>query len=107
MSKYVRKLPLKADCPVEKSLNIISGKWKLALLYDINRGTSRLIDLQKHNPEASKRALTQQLGELVEDGILQKKEYDVFPKRTEYSLTDLGKELFKAVKVLGEFGEKL
>ena len=92
---------------MEKSLNIISGKWKLALLLDINRGTSRLMDLQKHNPDASKRALTQQLGELVEDGIIQKKEYDVYPKKTEYSLTELGKELIKAIKVLGEFGEKL
>ncbi|WP_272150194.1 winged helix-turn-helix transcriptional regulator [Tenacibaculum aiptasiae] len=107
MGNYIRKTPIKEDCPMEKTLNVISGKWKIALLCELNRRTSRLSDLQKQNPEASKRALTQQLGELVHDGIIQKKDFETYPKKVEYSLTDLGKELFIVIEALGEFGEKL
>lgn len=107
MGTYIRKTQIKEDCPMEKALNVISGKWKLALLCELNRKNSRLIDFEKQNPEASKRALTQQLGELIKDGIIQKKDFEVYPKKVEYSLTELGKELIPVIKILGEFGEKL
>ena len=75
MANYNRKSPIKSDCPMEKTLNLISGKWKLAILCELNRGKSRLKDLVVLNPEASKRALSQQLGELVQDGLIQKKRF--------------------------------
>ncbi|MEO9805172.1 MAG: helix-turn-helix domain-containing protein [Reichenbachiella sp.] len=92
---------------MERTLNIISGKWKLALLCELNRRNARLSDFERKNPEASKRALTQQLGELVRDGIVHKKDFEVYPKKVEYSLTELGKELMPVIAKLGEFGEKL
>lgn len=92
---------------MEKALNVISGKWKIALLCELNRRNSRLTDFQKQNPEASKRALTQQLSELIEDKIIQKKDFQVYPKKVEYSLTELGRELFLVLQHLGEFGNKL
>ncbi|MEP3390412.1 MAG: helix-turn-helix domain-containing protein [Reichenbachiella sp.] len=107
MSSYTRKTKLKADCPMEKTLNVIAGKWKIALLCELNRRNARLSDFEKKNPEASKRALAQQLGELVEDGIVQKKDFEVYPKKVEYSLTPLGKELFSVIQKMGEFGENL
>ncbi|MDW3208396.1 MAG: helix-turn-helix domain-containing protein [Reichenbachiella sp.] len=107
MSSYTRKTKLKADCPMEKTLNVIAGKWKIALLCELNRNKARLTDFEKKNPEASKRALAQQLGELVEDGIVQKKDFEVYPKKVEYSLTPLGKELFSVIQKMGEFGENL
>ncbi len=92
---------------MERALNVISGKWKLALLCELNRGTCRLRDLIQCNPEASKRSLTKQLQELIEDGIIDKKDFNVFPKKVEYFLTPLGIELMQVVKALGDFGEKL
>ena len=92
---------------MEKTVNVISGKWKLAILCELNRNTRRLKDLEACNPEASKRALTQQLKELVADRLIQKKDYNVFPKKVEYSLTQLGKEIMPVIDVLGAFGEKL
>lgn len=107
MPSYHRKRPLKSDCPMEKTLNVISGKWKLALLCELNRNTSRLRDLEQRNPEASKRTLTQQLGELVEDGVVAKKDFDEYPKRTEYSLTKKGESLMLVLDALDEFGKSL
>ncbi|SMD34656.1 transcriptional regulator, HxlR family [Reichenbachiella faecimaris] len=107
MSTYSRKTKLKADCPMERALNVMTGKWKLALLCELNRRNARLVDFEKKNPEASKRTLAQQLGELVKDGIVQKKDFQVYPKKVEYSLTSLGKELIPVIQKMGEFGEKL
>lgn len=107
MSTYTRKTKPKADCPMEKTLNVISGKWKIALLCELDRRNARLTDFEKKNPEASKRALSQQLGELVEDGIVQKKDFETYPKKVEYSLTTLGKELMSVIQKMGEFGENL
>jgi len=107
MGIYKRKTDKKIDCPMEKTLHVITGKWKLAILCELNRGSCRLKDFEKHNPEASKRALTQQLKELVIDGIIEKEDFNVYPKKVIYSLTQKGQELIPIIEVLGKFGEKL
>ncbi|MDB4292761.1 helix-turn-helix transcriptional regulator [Maribacter sp.] len=104
---YQRKTPLKNDCSIEKTLNVISGKWKPVLLTVLLETNVRLRDIQKEIPEASKRALTQQLSELITDGLIQKKDFDEFPKKTEYSITALGIQLSPVFKALSTFGDKL
>lgn len=91
MSSYYRKTPLKKDCNIERTLSVISGKWKPAILSELLKTNVRLRDIQKGLPEASKRALTQQLNELVEDGIIQKHDFNEYPKKTEYSMTQIGR----------------
>ena len=105
---YVRKTPVKSDCAVEKTLHVIAGKWKPAILSELLRTpVVRLKTIQEGLPEATKRALTKQLQELIDDNLIQKKEYDVYPKKTEYSLTALGKELAPVFEVMKQFGNKL
>ncbi len=108
MSTYQRKIPVKTDCPMEKTLHIISGKWKPAILSELLRVESiRLKDIQLGLPEASKRALTKQLSEMLDDNLIKKKDYNEFPKRTEYSITILGGELSSVFFELANFGNKL
>lgn len=107
MPPYERKTPLKEDCAIEKALNVISGKWKPAILSGLIKTKLRLKDIQQGLPEASKRALTQQLKELLDDGLIQKKDFNEYPKRTEYSLTDLGREVIKVFEELKKFGKQL
>ncbi len=107
MSSYQRKTPIKSDCSIEKSLLVISGKWKPAILSELLKRPVRLKDIQEGLPEASKRALTQQLKEMVEDGLIQKKDFNQFPKKTEYSMTPLGRKLSSVFTILTEFGDQL
>ncbi|TSE11040.1 winged helix-turn-helix transcriptional regulator [Aquimarina algiphila] len=107
MSAYQRKTPLKSDCAIEKALHVISGKWKPAILNELLKRNTRLKDIQKGLPEASKRALTQQLKEMIDDGLIQKKDFNEFPKRTEYSITDLGTKLSSVFEELSKFGNTL
>ncbi len=104
---YERKTPIKNDCSIEKTLNVISGKWKPAILSALLKTNLRLKDIQKGLPEASKRALTQQLNELQNDGLIEKKDFNQFPKKTEYSITPLGIQLAPVFEELAKFGNNL
>ena len=107
MSNYQRKTPVKSDCSIEKSLNVLSGKWKPAILSGLLKSKPRLKDIQHGLPEATKRALTQQLKEMIDDGLIEKTDFDEYPKRTEYHLTPLGKSLAPVFEELTNFGNKL
>lgn len=104
---YKRKTPLKNDCSIEKSLGIISGKWKPAILTALLTDNIRLKDIQKGLPEASKRSLTIQLKEMIDDGLILKKDYNEFPKKTEYSISNMGLQLEPVFRELSKFGDKL
>ncbi len=107
MGSYQRKTPIKNDCSIEKTLLVISGKWKPAILSELLKRNVRLKYIQEGLPEASKRALTQQLKEMVNDGLIQKKDFNQFPKKTEYSITPLGNELSSVFAALTKFGDQL
>ena len=104
---YHRKTPLKNDCSIEKSLGLISGKWKPAILSALFQGNIRLRDIQQGLPEASKRSLTIQLKEMIDDGLILKKDFNQFPKRTEYSISNIGLLLKPVFLELSKFGDKL
>ena len=93
-------------CPVESTLQVISGKWKSVILYHLIKSkVCRFSELQKKMPNCSPRMLALQLNELEKDGIIVKKIYPVVPPKTEYSLTDFGKTLIPIVLEMEKWGE--
>lgn len=107
MSYYSRKIPVKADCAIEKTLNVITGKWKPAILSELLRREARLRDFEQGLPEATKRTLTRQLGELIDSGLVQKEDFDEYPRKTVYSLTPLGRKLAPVFTEMTRFGQLL
>ena len=86
---------------------MIGGKWKVVILFHLTRdGTHRFADLRRKIPGVSERMLTQQLRELEEDGIVQRKVYPVVPPRVEYSLTEYGLTLRPITSLMCEWGKK-
>ncbi|WP_309665621.1 helix-turn-helix domain-containing protein, partial [Tabrizicola sp.] len=55
-------------CPVERTLQVIGGCWKLLILYHLRGGSRRLNELRRMMPAISQRMLTQHLRELEADG---------------------------------------
>ncbi|WP_445721638.1 winged helix-turn-helix transcriptional regulator [Flavobacterium sp.] len=104
---YQRKTAIKNDCSIEKALNVVSGKWKPAILSELLKTNLRLKDIQIGLPEASKRALTQQLKEMIKDGLIEKEDFNQFPKKTEYTITSLGSQLSTVFAALSKFGDNL
>lgn len=93
-------------CPVESTLQIISGKWKSVILFHlIENEVCRFGELQRLMPNCSRRMLALQLSELEQDGILLKTIYPVIPPKTEYRLTELGETLTPVIEEMNKWGQ--
>lgn len=95
------------DCPLEATLAMIGGKYKILIVYFLINQTLRYSELQKLLPQASPKMLAQQLKELERDGLINRKLYPVVPPKTEYSLTELGKSLSPIILAIYQWGEQL
>lgn len=81
------------NIPVEATLEVIGGKWKVVILCHLKEGTKRFSDLQRLIPNVTKKMLTQQLRELEADGVIRRYVYHQVPPKVEYSLTEEGESL--------------
>ncbi len=97
----------KLNCPLEATLNLIGGKYKILIIYFLINQTLRYSELQRLIPQASPKMLAQQLKELERDNLISRKLYPVVPPKTEYSLTILGKSLTPLILSIYQWGEKL
>ena len=93
------------QCPVELGLNILSGKWKLKILWHLSKGTIRFNELKKLLGNITTKTLTQQLRELEEQGIVLRNVFPEVPPRVEYSLSEIGITLKPILKGLCEWGK--
>ena len=94
------------NCPVEYTASIISNKWKILILRDLEDGTKRYNELNRSVAGISSKVLTQNLKELEKDGIINRRVYDVVPPKVEYSLSDKGKDLKPILDLMKKFGIK-
>ncbi|RZD16297.1 MAG: transcriptional regulator [Candidatus Acididesulfobacter guangdongensis] len=95
----------KIICPVEKTLEIIGGSWKVRILSELFTGTKRFNELKKCVNGITQKMLTQQLRDLENQGIINRKVYAVVPPKVEYSLTDLGISLKPILDAIHEWGK--
>lgn len=95
------------DCPVNRAVHALEGKWKLYIVFHLMKGTKRFSELRRAIPAVTQQMLTAQLRELENDGIVNRKVYAQVPPKVEYSLTPLGRELKAITDALEIWGEKL
>ena len=94
------------ECPVEYTASILSNKWKCLILRDLLTGTKRFNELNKSMAGISAKVLTENLREMENDGIINRKTYAVVPPKVEYSLSAKGEELKPIIDLMKEFGNK-
>lgn len=94
------------SCPIQASMAMIGGKWKILILYHLLRGTKRFGELRRLIPGVTQKMLTQQLRELEDDAIVDRKVYPQVPPKVEYSLTPLGMDLKPVFARLCIWGRK-
>ena len=93
-------------CPVESTLKVIGGKWKILILWYLEDGTKRFNELKRELPLITQKMLTQQLRELEADGVVHRKVYAQVPPKVEYSLTELGVSLKPVLAAMCEWGQE-
>lgn len=92
------------NCPVEATLELIGGKYKTIILWQLIDKTLRYSELHRAMPNATDKMLAQQLRELEKDGLISRKVYAVVPPKTEYSLTELGKSFIPILNAMCDWG---
>ncbi|GHE66131.1 HxlR family transcriptional regulator [Streptomyces longispororuber] len=94
-------------CGLDAAVDVVGGKWKPMILWALHAGgTLRFGELRRHVPGVSEKMLIQQLREMEADGIVHREVYREVPPKVEYSLTDLGQSLNKALEPLGLWGDE-
>src|SRR5262245_16776025 len=85
-------------CPLTAAMAAIGGKWKLIIVYWLAESPKHFAALRKVMPGISQKVLTQQLRELVSDGIVRRQPKGAIPAPVEYSLTDYGRSVLPVVE---------
>lgn len=76
------------QCPVDAPVEVLGGKWKLALVFYLMQAPRRNGELRRQVPNITQKMLTQQLRELERDGIVVRQVFDVVPPKVVYSIHD-------------------
>ncbi|KAF1297280.1 hypothetical protein BAU15_06430 [Enterococcus sp. JM4C] len=83
---------------------MISGKWKLRILYLLSLSINcRYGKLKEKLGNISHKVLSQQLKELEKDGLIIRTEYPEIPPKVEYMLSDMGLGLIPAYEEFGKW----
>jgi DNA-binding HxlR family transcriptional regulator len=105
LSDYEQKFDrLRNNCPVRAAIDVIRGRWKPMILWELHGGTKRFSDLQAMLPGVTAQALTLQLRQLEADGVIARTIYPEVPVRVEYALTETGRSLSGVMEQLEAWG---
>ena len=99
--------PCSERCPLQRAMDMIGGKWKLAILCSLGvDGKVRYNDLKRKISGISNTMLAKSLRELEECGLVSRTEYMEVPIRVEYEITEKAKELGPILVQLAQWGAK-
>lgn len=93
-------------CPVEVSIAVLGGAWKMTVVKHLLDGPLRYGELRRRVGDVTPRVLTRQLRDLEQDGIVHRQAYAEVPPRVEYSLTEAGQGLRGFVTELTRWGRE-
>jgi DNA-binding HxlR family transcriptional regulator len=92
-------------CGIEPAFEVIGGKWKALILWELRDGKLRFGELKRRVAGASEKMLIQQLRALERDGLLTRHVFPTVPPHVEYSLTAWGVSLNAALGPICEWGD--
>lgn len=91
---------------VQITVKVVGGKWKPPILFLLGTGTMRFSQLKRTIGGITQKMLAQELKEMEQDGLVNRKAYPVIPPKVEYSLTLYGKSLEPILKSMSQWGKK-
>ena len=98
--------PVWEDCPVRRTLELLSGKWRTHVIYELCKKPScRFGELRKAIPRITNTMLTATLRDLEGLGIVHREQFNEIPPHVEYSLTEKGRGLLPVFTELAKWGE--
>ena len=95
------------DCPAERAVYFIGGKWKIRILFNLSsKKKLRFGELKRNLKTVTQQMLSKQLKELEQDGIVNRRVHQIAPPKVEYSLTEFGNSLIPILRSFFEWNKK-
>ena len=98
-------------CPVTEFQRLISGKYKLRIVWDLKDGALRYSEVRsgllrgaQGTKEIAPRVLSRELKALTQAGLIDRTDYGVVPPKVEYSLTRKGKSFVPVIAAIRTWG---
>ncbi|OLS61726.1 winged helix-turn-helix transcriptional regulator [Pseudomonas putida] len=85
---------------MRRAFALLSGKWKLEIMWLLNQRIYRFGELRKAIPGVTQHMLTAQLRELERDGLVSRTVFAEVPPRVEYEITDKARGLGPTMEAL-------
>jgi DNA-binding HxlR family transcriptional regulator len=92
-------------CPIAGALDFVGDWWTLVIMRDVLDGFSRFDELQR-NLGIAPNMLTRRLRTLVDNGLVERRQYAESPARHEYVPTPSGRDLRPVIVALYAWGAK-
>jgi DNA-binding HxlR family transcriptional regulator len=93
------------NCSIARALEVLGDRWTLLVIRESFLRVRRFEDFQR-NLGVARNILTDRLGRLVEEGILERVRYQERPARFEYRLTEKGIDLWPTIMTLMQWGDR-
>ncbi|MEM6310044.1 MAG: helix-turn-helix domain-containing protein [Pseudomonadota bacterium] len=91
-------------CPVDSTLRLLSGKWRLIVLFNLEQGSLRWGQLRRNLSPITPRVLTATLRALEDDDLIWRRVENTVPPQVSYGLTPRGKDLSPVFGAMGAWG---
>lgn len=109
----ITKPTLSCGCPVAAFQKMISGKYKLRIVWDLKDGPLRysairtgLLRGAAGTREIAPRVLSRELKSLAQSGLIDRKDYGVVPPKVEYRLTRKGRSFIPVIAAIRKWGSR-
>jgi DNA-binding HxlR family transcriptional regulator len=93
------------NCSVAQCLEVVGEWWSMLILRDAFLGVTRFDDFQARLG-ISRNVLNQRLSRLVDEGVLDRVPYQEHPPRSDYRLTDKGRDLWPVLTAMRQWGDQ-
>ena len=93
-----------AQSPLDRALGRVGDRWSLLLVEALLDGPRRFNELQQQVPGIAPNILTDRLRRLEREGVLISRTYQERPPRSDYALSEDGRELAGVLRLLAAWG---
>lgn len=100
-----KEVRVTAKCPIRTTLELVGGKWKLLILYQLFDQPLRFSALKSSIPDISEKMLIQELKILAQSDLVNRKNFGEVPPRVEYSLTQKGRKVMPLIQEMKKFAD--
>jgi DNA-binding HxlR family transcriptional regulator len=96
-------IKITARCPIRTTLELVGGKWKLLILFQLANKPLRPSELKRQIPDISEKMLIQELKILMDSKLVERKNYGEIPPRVEYKLKPIGYKILPLISEMKKF----